>query len=117
MIRNVSLLSLLVNLCCLDVIPSDVKDTDDEVVKLLEGIRGEVKGAPGTLVARALVDNTGDDGALRAVGVDDADAAVADGVSPGLNAHLMGVQCHDGFLVSVPFVVTGAVAVGELFFG
>lgn len=105
------------NLLCLDVVPGDVKDTDDEVVKLLEGIGGEVKGAPGTLVARAFVDNTGDDGALGVVGVDDADAAVADGVPPGLNAHLMGVKRHDGLLVSVPFVVACAIAVGELFSG
>lgn len=107
----------LVDLRCLDVVPGDIEDTDDEVVKLLEGIRGEVKGTPGTLVARALVDNTGDDGALRMVSVDDTDTAVADGVSPGLNAHLMRVQCYDGLLVSVPFAVACAIAVGELFSG
>ena len=107
----------LVDSRCLDVVLGDIKDTDDEVIKLLEGIGGEVKGPPCTLVARALVDNRGDDGALGVICVDDADAAVADRVSPGLNAHLMGVQCHDGLVVSVPFVATCAIAVSELLFG
>jgi hypothetical protein len=51
------------------------------------------------------------------VDIDDADAAVADGVAPGLNAHLVGVQGHNGLLGSIPAVVACAIRVGELFFG
>lgn len=59
------------------------------MAKLLEGIGREVERAPGTLIARALVNNASNDGALGVINVNDADAAVADGVTPGLNAHLV----------------------------
>ena len=45
-----------------DVMPFNVEDAHIQVTETPERSRGKVKGTPGTLVARALVDDTGDNG-------------------------------------------------------
>lgn len=84
------------------------------MVQLLEGGRAQVQGPKGTLVARALVHDPGNDHTVGMVAVNDADTAAAERVAPGRGAHHVGGQGHDGLLVPVPVVIAGTIGMSEL---